>query len=162
MSSTAIDYPATRSLHHVRHMALMSETMLCYQAAVPLYQKTLKANVTQRPTGDQILESPFFDTQLVWINRELSELALKDAPQKEVSDPIPAYAEAQMSACACCAGVVALCCCAGTPGLTSRIYLGGVRRSRSARCWQAFFLKLAESMDQLPDLHLRYKVHRTR
>eukprot|EP00286_Rhodomonas_abbreviata_P018457 CAMPEP_0181292028 /NCGR_PEP_ID=MMETSP1101-20121128/2284_1 /TAXON_ID=46948 /ORGANISM="Rhodomonas abbreviata, Strain Caron Lab Isolate" /LENGTH=606 /DNA_ID=CAMNT_0023396463 /DNA_START=434 /DNA_END=2250 /DNA_ORIENTATION=- len=97
-------------VHEVFHGVLtktedLKDTSKMPKELVPLYQKTLKAAVAQRPTGLQILESPYFDTQLVWINKELAELALKDAGQKE-----------------------------------------------------AFFLKLADSMDQLPDLHLRYKV----
>jgi len=50
---------------------------------VALYQSTLKADPTKRPRGATVLASPFFGTQLVWINQELSNLQLMDAGEKE-------------------------------------------------------------------------------
>jgi len=50
---------------------------------VPLYQSTLKGDPTKRPRGKVVLENPFFKTQLVWINKELSNLQLQDAGDKE-------------------------------------------------------------------------------
>ena len=72
---------------------------------VALYQSTLKADPAKRPRGHNVLASAFFNTQLVWINKELSSLQLKEAGEKE-----------------------------------------------------AFFIKLSESLESLPDLYLRKKL----
>ena len=50
---------------------------------VPLYQSTLKADASKRPRGQVVLDHPFFGTQLVIINKELSKMQLLDAGEKE-------------------------------------------------------------------------------
>jgi SCY1-like protein 1 len=50
---------------------------------VPLYQSTLKADPSKRPRGQVVLSHAFFSTQLVMINKEMSNLQLMDGGDKE-------------------------------------------------------------------------------